>query len=326
MTERRKIASKGWIEMAHRRKIALFAGAKLVCLRHRPIWLIYAANLVLGFLAAHERVAHSGEALDHSLAAARLVKGFDLGALLELAVQPERYFALPQASIFYNAALFAFLLLFFTGGVLETYRSEEKVPAGEFFRACAAFFWRLIRLVIVFLLLLIPFATLAGLVNSGADAIGDRSVSEQIPFWIGAALAAALLFLLLALRLWFDMAEVIAVAENETKTPRTLVAAARLTRQNFGRLFALFLSISLVAWAGLAFGIWAWIRHVRPEAIGAAFLVTQATLFFLIVMRLWQRASEMQWYIINRARQVSEVSAPGEAPPDPAEPTQPQDT
>jgi hypothetical protein len=314
--------------MPQRRKNSLLAGAWLVYRRHRPLWLIYAANLVLGFVATHDRVAHSGEALDHSLAAARLVKGFDLGALIELALQPERYFGRPPASVFYNAALFALLLLFFTGGVLKTYRSEEKVPAVEFFRACAAFFWRLLRLVIVFLLLLIPFATLAGLLDSGLDAIAERSVSEQIPFWIGAALAAALLFLLLALRLWFDMAEVIAVAENETKTPRTLVAAARLTRQNFGRLFALFLSISLVAWAGLAFGIWAWIRHVRPEAIGAAFLVTQATLFFLIVMRLWQRASEMQWYITNRARQASEVSAPGEAPPNPTEPepTQPQET
>lgn len=306
--------------MADTKQNAMFAGARLVW-QHQPVlWWIYAANLALAFTATRDRVAHAGEALDHSLAAAHLVKGFDLGALIELAAQPERYLGRPPASVLFNSVLFAVVLLFLTGGVLATYGRDEDVPAGEFFRSCGAFFWRLARLAIVFILLLIPFATLAGFMQAGANSIGDRSVGEQPGFWAGIACAAILLFLLLVLRLWLDMAEVIAVAENDTKTPRTLAAAARLTRRNFGSLFWLFLRISLVAWAGLALGIWVWIRLVQPEAIGAAFFVSQVILLFLVATRLWQRASEMQWYRTH----VPRASLPSEPPPIPADTAQPE--
>ncbi|MGB6359285.1 MAG: hypothetical protein WBF30_10935, partial [Candidatus Acidiferrales bacterium] len=63
-------------------------GAILVWRRRRLLWWIFAVNFALAFFAIHGVIPRTGTILDHSMAAHRLVNGFDLGALSEMAVQP----------------------------------------------------------------------------------------------------------------------------------------------------------------------------------------------------------------------------------------------
>jgi hypothetical protein len=104
----------------------------------------------------------------------------------------------------------------------------------------------------------------------------------------------------MAVRLWFDMAQVRMVAENERATTRALLQALRLTLTNFTTLFWIYLRISLIAWAFSAAALWASIKLVQPEWIGVSFLLGQAVLLVWLGTRLWQRASEMVWYQQHR--------------------------
>jgi hypothetical protein len=104
----------------------------------------------------------------------------------------------------------------------------------------------------------------------------------------------------MAVRLWFDMAQVHAVAENEPAMGRALVHSLRVTLANFTTLFWIYLRISLIGWTFSAAALWGWIRMVRPEWIGVSFLVGQAVLLVWLGTRLWQRASETLWYAQNR--------------------------
>ena len=50
--------------------------------------------------------------------------------------------------------VFFFFMLLVTGGILEAYRSEQKLTMSEFFQSGAACFWRFLRLLIMFLIVL----------------------------------------------------------------------------------------------------------------------------------------------------------------------------
>lgn len=275
------------------------AGAGLVWRRQRVLWWIFAVNFILAFFSIHGVVPRIGNVLDHSLAAQRLVKGFDLGAFTELTLQPGiSPLSVSPAAMAYSLVFFAFML-FITGGILETYRRDDRVSTAEFFESSGAFFWRFVRLVIFLLLCLIPIAILHRILRSAGDRIDETAVSAMTSVWFSIAVGIVLLFLLLVLRLWFDMAEVHSVAQNERRMRHSLAVAWRLTFGNFGRLFWLYFSISIVACIGFGFGLWLWMYVLPPTAITGAFFLSQAMILWWLATRLWQRASETLWYQHN---------------------------
>lgn len=275
------------------------AGAGLVWRRQRVLWSIFAVNFILAFFSIHGVVPRVGNVLDHSLAAQRLVKGFDLGAFGELMLQPGvSPLDVSPAAMAYSLVFFVFML-FITGGILEVYRRDSRVTTAEFFESSGAFFWRFVRLLIFLLLCLIPIAILHRILHSAADHIDETGVSAMASIWFSIAAGIVLLFLLIVLRLWFDMAEVHSIAQNERSMRRSLAVAWRLTLGNFGRLFWLYFSISVVACIGFGFGLWLWMYVLPPTAITGAFFLSQAMILWWLATRLWQRASETLWYQRN---------------------------
>ncbi len=285
--------------MAQRGASAFWGGAGLVWRRQRVLWWIFAVNFILAFFSIHGVVPRIGNVLDHSLAAQRLVKGFDLGAFTELTLQPGiSPLSVSPAAMAYSLVFFVFML-FVTGGILETYRRDDRVSTAEFFESSGAFFWRFVRLLIFLLLCLIPIAILRAIANRIGGHIEDTAVSAMTSVWFQIAVGIVLLFLLMVLRLWFDMAEVHSVAQNERRMRRSLAAAWRLTFGNFGRLFWLYFSISIVACVGFGFGLWLWMYVLPPTAITGAFFLSQAMILWWLATRLWQRSSETLWYQRN---------------------------
>lgn len=288
------------------------AGAGLVWRRQRVLWSIFAVNFILAFFSIHGVVPRVGNVLDHSLAAQRLVKGFDLGAFSELMLQPGvSPLDVSPAAMAYSLVFFVFML-FVTGGILEVYRRDSRVTTAEFFESSGAFFWRFVRLLIFLLLCLIPIAILHRILHSAGDHIDETAVSAMASIWFSIAAGIVILFLLIVLRLWFDMAEVHSVAQNERRMRRSLAVAWRLTFANFGRLFWLYFGISIVACIGFGFGLWLWMYVLPPTAITGAFFLSQAMILWWLATRLWQRASETLWYQRNLAH-AADVAIP--APP-----------
>jgi hypothetical protein len=282
--------------MADAEPRTFFSGASLVWGRQRVLWLIYVVNFVLAYFAtrgANERVA---AILDHSLAADQLVHGFNLGALSSLAMNPESPFGGSISASLSAAILFTVFMIFATGGILATYYSGQRLRAGAFFEGCGHHFWRFVRLTIYLLAVLIPVFILGGIAHRVYDRIDKQSISPMpAVHFLEAAVVVALL-LLICIRVWFDMAQVIAVAEDERRMRKALRRSATLLRHNFLSLYWLYLRVSLIAWIVFAIGVHIWMTHLRPESTLAPFLLSQFLIVFWQACRLWQRASECIWY------------------------------
>ena len=275
-------------------------GAHLLWRRQRVLWWLYGINLFLGLIGTLPTANNIGAVLNHSLAAEHLVKGFDLSFFAELAAQPSHPLSAGAPTSILLAVAFFLLWLLFEGGILEAYRRDSRLTTSEFVEACGRMFWRFVRLLICILIVLAPIVIIARRVKSWSDRLANDAPRAMMGFWVEVAGILVVAFLLIAVRLWFDMAQVHAVAENEPAMGRALVNSLRLTLANFTTLFWIYLRISLTAWLFSAAAFWGWIKLVRPEWIGVSFLLGQAVLLVWLGTRLWQRASETLWYQHNR--------------------------
>lgn len=293
---------------------AIFSGgARLVWRRQRVLWWPFLVGLVLAHFAAHATMARVDSILDRSLATQRLLlHGFHFSALIELITGPESKLSFGPEGFLFGFVFFFFMLLA-TGGILESYWRDATLTTGEFFQNGGKYFWRFLRLVIFLIIALIPIGILASIVSSVSDSVTRKSISPFPGVWVEAIGAVVVLFLLMVVRLWFDMAEVAAVAENETGAFRCLKSGGRILRQNFGSLYWLYFRISFLAWLGVAILLHVWVHYVPPEWVRFSFFMGQLIVLFWMGMRWWQRASEVLW-VQARGLEDSTLRVGGDAP------------
>lgn len=292
------------------------AGAKMVWRRQRVFWWVYAINFVLAVAGTMPLLSHTGGILDHSLAAGRLVNGFDLSTFFALASRPGAPLGAAAASSIYSTLAFYVFMLFLTGGILEVYRRDETLRTGEFFEACGRFFWRFVRLLIFMGIILIPIFLFFHFVVKWSGKLTANSPQPLAGFWVELACLLIAALFLVAVRLWFDIAQIRAVAENQRAMRRTVLQAFKITFGNFGSLLWIYLRLCFLGLAGLAAAFWVWARLLRPESIGALFLLGQAVILLWIAIRLWLRASETRWY--QQRVPAAPVPSPEPAAPAPS--------
>jgi hypothetical protein len=264
--------------------------------RHqRILWWLFVVNLVLGHLSVFGMVSRWAGVLDHSVAADQLYHGFNLGRYIELGMQPGIGFGTAAPGITAFAIIFFLFMLFVTGGILEAYRSPYKISTADFFQASGAWFWRFVRLLIMFVIVLIPVVIAANAIKNWSGDLSSNAAPEKLGFWVDVAGAAVIWFIAMCLRLWFDVAQVHAVATGERAMRRALKRAFGMTFGNFGAVFPLYLVPSVVAFAGMAVLLWIWAK-VPSGDTGVAFIVLEIWMLLWLGARLWQRAVETAWY------------------------------
>jgi hypothetical protein len=278
----------------------LAAAWRLVWQTQQVLWWIYAVNLVLGLLSGLVFAMKLRGVLDYSLAAQRLYQSFDLAHLVELAATPDVQLAARPTSALGFAAIFYIFVLFATGGILDTYVRNRALVPGEFFQACGAFFWRFVRLLLWLFLFLALLGLLAGRVQHWSGYVSEHSAQEKLGFVVQAAGLAFVMLLLLIVRLWFDMAQVRAVIEDERRMTRNLGRAFRLTFTHFAELFWMSVRPSLLAWTATALALAFWIKLTSATHTGMSFLAGQFIAVLWVLTRLWQRASQVIWYQRHR--------------------------
>ncbi|MGA8878699.1 MAG: hypothetical protein WCC25_08610 [Candidatus Korobacteraceae bacterium] len=279
--------------MADERKGVIAAGFSLLWRRQGVLWWVFIVSLILGGLGALPATINIGHALNHSLAGQQLTTRFDLGMYIELLRLPEVDITRYDPAVGVSVFLFFLFMLFATGGILETYRQDRRLNTGEFFAASGAFFWRFVRLL---LLSIVPFV-IVGLIYQGlsklADHVGDRAIADQVGIF--SSLGAVIIFMLLALwiRLWFDLAQVRAVVQNERGMWRNLWSSLRITWH--AGIYWKYVAIALVAWVTLAIGLVLW-AYVPSSSTPLILVVLELIIFTQLATRLWQLASAMTWY------------------------------
>jgi hypothetical protein len=304
-------------------KSPFVAGVGLVWRRQSVLWWIFAVNFVLAGMGAATFMQQVSPVLDHSLQSQALVHRFNPIVFFHLLMEAREAASAGPASVCLVLVFFIFTL-FVEGGLLEVYRLDRKLSKGEFFEASGRFFWRFVRLLIMLLIVLIPVGIVNGLMRRASGVFDERSPSPVPGIWVRLIGLLVVLFLLQVIRLWFDMAQVRAVAEDERAMRRALRCAFKITFGNFGPLYWIYLRISIVAWLLMAGLLWTWVRLVRPESIGVSFLLTQLILLSWLGTRLWQRASETIWYQRRLPALVTKLEpAPALSPAPALEPVAP---
>lgn len=300
-------------------KSFLSDGCSRVWRHQRVLWWLFVVNLALAHLSIFGMTLRWSSVLDHSLAADQLYHGFNLGRYIELGMQPSVGFgnAMPGIAIF--AFIFFLFMLFVTGGILEAYRSPYKISTADFFQASGAYFWRFVRLLIMFVIVLIPVAIAASAISRWSGNLSSDAAPEKLGFWVDVIGGVVIWFIAMCLRLWFDVAQVHAVATNERAMRRALRRAFAMTFGNFGRVFPLYLVPSLVSFIGMAAILLIWTK-IPSTSVGLSFLLLEVWMLLWLGTRLWQRAGETAWYQRTQIPSALEsaISAFATAPGEPA--------
>jgi hypothetical protein len=266
-------------------------GWNLVWRHSRILGWIFAVNLALGLASTAVPRLEFQKLLDRSLVSDRLVNGFDAGVLIEAIMKPDiNLGALARGSVSF-AYLFFFFMLFIAGGILAAYREDRRLTTGEFFEASGGYFWRMVR---IFLFSLIPLGVV-GIVFAIVFGVSSQFANEQTAFYVRLSGIILCVILVLLVRLWFDVAQVRAVAQNEHGMFHNVMRALVISLKALGSLLWIYLRISIVGWVVLAIGLWLWSK-VPGNHFGISWLVLELVMLSQLFTRLWQRAASVSWY------------------------------
>lgn len=278
----------------------------------RVLWFIFLISLVLGHFGASPAVHKVEGNVNHSLHAKRIADVFDVSAFTELSSNPEvKLFEVTGTSV--SLSLVFFVGYFFlTGGILEAYRSGRKLTTREFFEASGSYFWRFVRLLLIMGVVLAPVLILFSTLSSKSGSLMANPIQEKSGFWLLLAAVLVCGFLMMCIRLWFDMAQVRSVVEEETRMLHITGQALKLILGNFASLFWMYLRISLIGWVIFALGFYIWTK-MPPARFEWTFLMLELVILIGFGIRLWQKACEMIWY--QRRFLARVVAAPPVPPP-----------
>ena len=317
------------------KKGLLASGFSMVSHNKRYIFWFWLLSLVLGGFGAVGFRESAHAILDHSLYAQKLTHGFDLSVYIELLMRPE--FG-PMNSMTFPALYFGFLFMvataLFLPGIFSGYASTYRLPREEFFRACGRNLWRFIRIMIIAAIVMGIFSGILFAANGGIVKKAGESTNEILPFELKMTGYAIVFLVMSTLRIWFDLAEVETVLNDQRAVRKSLATAFRQTFRGLGRLLGSYVLTTIVAAIILLCGLLAWRKLVWPESALGAFVVSQITLFLLLIPRFWQRGIAVSYWQRHMLVPVAVVEPPAPAPviapaapePTPVTPTTPATT
>ena len=270
-------------------------GAALLWRRQRVLWWLFGVDLLVGLIASLPFRSQL-TALNASVSAqAALYHDFNLFRLDEALTRPDAPHGGVQATAAALTVSYFVFLLFAIGGVIESLYTDTTPRFSQFLSWSAAYFWRMVRLAILFGVLLLPILTAQSGIGPLTDWIGNHSSSERLIFTVSVAAVAILALVALAVRVWIDLAQVDCVAHERRAVRRSFGRSLRILRGGFWRVYGAILAIQLSV-AVISFALmWLWTK-LPHEAIGRTFLVGQIIVFSWIGARLWQKATEIVLY------------------------------
>jgi len=273
------------------------SGLDRVMHNKRYIFWFWLLNLTLAEFATAAFRQNAHAILDHTLYARRLVNGFDVGVFGEMLFKPE--FGSMNA-VQYPALYFGFLFFLATAlflpGVFSGYASTYRLPREEFFRACGRNLWRFIRILII---AGIVMGIIAGFLFAANGAIADKandSTNEKLSFELQIIGLAVIFLVMTILRVWFDLAEVNTVLDDERLVRKSISVAFYQTFRGLPRLLTSYIVVTIVAAFFLLAGLWIWMKFVAPDNVFGAVVVGQLTLFLLLIPRFWQRGIAVAYW------------------------------
>jgi hypothetical protein len=282
MSNRKGLLNSGWGMVTHNKRYIFW------------FWLL---NLTLAEFgtAGFRKSAHA--VLDHSIAADRLLHGFDLGVMLNLFMRPEfGQMSSMSTPAVYLAFLFLLLTALFLPGVFQGYASTYRLPREDFFRACGRNLWRYIRLMIIAGLVMGIIAIILFLINLKIVEKAGESTNEVLPFELQMTGLAVIFLIMTTLRIWFDLAEADVVLSDQRAVRKSIWSGLKHALRSLPRLLGSYVVATILAAIILAAGLWVWMKLVAPENWLGAWFISELTLLLLLIPRFWQRGIAVSYW------------------------------
>jgi len=257
------------------------------------MWWIFAVNLVIAWLSSLSTRATLSAVLDHSMESAKLVTGFDVGTLALLLERPDVSARTLAPGAAGAALIFLVYLLFIDGGALTVFLEDRELSRAEFFENAGLFFWRMVRLALYSAAAFGLLMAAGGEISGYAGTLSSDAPQERLGFFVNVAGKVVIVIATLWVRMWFDLAQVWVVRENEYKIIRGLARSLRVALRS-GKLFASYVGIGwfAVVTFGAGVGVWVYLPHA---AMGRSFLVLELVTITQIASRLWMKAASARW-------------------------------
>ncbi len=286
--------------MSERRSIFLL-GLSVTIRRFPALLWAYVFNLGLALLFSLRLHTQLASILDHSLAAQRLINGFDLGTVAGTFLRFQGSPAESTATSYLSVPLFLLLYFVLIPGTLFCYETDSPARLSTLSHQGLLHFWRFVRITILTLILSgVVLGLLSFLQTKWAEHVDEHAVG----FHSFLARMAGIAFILLVacfLRLYFDLVEVYTVqvglhirsnGRSDRRVLRTFAPAWRVLRANFAEAFPIFLLLAILGAAAVLLTARLSVHMLAQPRVWPAFLLTQFGLFLMLLTRFWQRGVE----------------------------------
>jgi hypothetical protein len=321
--------------MSERRNIFLH-GLWLTLRRFPAVLWAYVFNLGLALLFSVRLHSQLSSMMDHSLAAQRLISGFDLGPIAESFGRLQQSPGGNAAGNYFSIPLYLLIYFLLVPGTLFCYQTKSPARLSTLLHQGLLHFWRFVRIT---LLTIIVSALILGplffLQEKWADHVDDHAVGRHAFF---ATLVGYVIIFLVAsvLRLYFDLVEVYTVqlglhlrrnGKPDRRVRRALSPAWRTLRTHFSQAWPIFLFLILFGGAAVILTARTSIHMLAQPRVWPTFLFAQLGLFLHLFTRFWQRGAEISLALQNPIFTQSSLPIPPVAdrvnPIDPSHPNHP---
>jgi hypothetical protein len=293
--------------MSERRNIFLH-GLFLTLRRFPALLWTYAFNLGLALLFSVRFHSQLSGIMDHSLAAQRLIGGFDLGTAASSIFRMQDGHTGSNASNYSAIPLYLLVYFLLVPGTLFCYQTKSPARLSTLFQQGLLHFWRFVRITILTVLISgLILGPLIFLQGKWADHVDNHAVGRHAFF--ATMLGYVVIFLVASiLRLYFDLVEVYTVqlglrlrrnGKPDRRVRRTLAPAWRTLRGHFSQAWPTFLFLTLLGAAAVILTARISMHMLAQPRVWPTFLIAQLGLFLLLFTRFWQRGAETSLALQN---------------------------
>jgi hypothetical protein len=288
--------------MPKKRSILIY-GLGVVLRRFPALLWTYAFGLVLAVAFSYPLKVELERMLDSSLAAQRLVSGFDIGTAVDAALRLHEGEGGQATTMISHGAIPAYLLIYFllVPGTLYCYITRSRARLSTLLRQGVIYFWQFVRIT---LLTLLAFLVIVGPV-AVVQAHWSSFIDERFVGRSGLALrlCGIVVVLLVAslVRLYFDLVEAYTVqlgaerradGKQDRRVRRTLGPAFRLLRDHLWRVWSVFLLLAVIGFVGAFLASRIAMHMLARPHVWPMFAVAQAGVLLMLLTRFWQRGAE----------------------------------
>lgn len=273
--------------------------------------VIYVITFILALLLAIPFRATLGKIAGNTMDINSMIKGFDFTTYSDFLRSAGHALSPFISAAMWFGIFYLIFTIFFSGGVLKILNEEkQKFSAGAFFKSCAQFFFRYLRLAVYLIILQIIFAILIFLpVSEIVSAAAATVQNEAELFYLSLyGLIIYLFFFILILTIG-DYAKIILFVNDSRKSLKSIWLSFKFVIRHFLSAYLLYLLLLIVPIIIFVsyFYLDSAIGMVSGFTIFIMFLIQQILIWTRTWIKIWFLGSELSLYNLFPADKIQSV-------------------